>query len=100
MPVGVVGPSPGTPLYEDHHERFGFSDWWLRAEYAAYEPFPPVADQARWRRHYVDDASLTLDFFRYSDAMRDVIRAALRMKGEHNLRQLGWLRKSRGGDTT
>ena len=86
--LGVVIPFPGTPLYEEHHARFGFTDWWLEERYARYDPPPPVADTARWHRHYVDDATIALDFFHYSDAMRTAIRAALRFKGEHNLRRM------------
>jgi radical SAM superfamily enzyme YgiQ (UPF0313 family) len=86
--LGVVVPFPGTPLYEAHHARFGFTDWWLEERYARYDPPPSVTDTARWRRHYVDDATIDLDFFHYSDAMRAAIRAALRFKGEHNLRRM------------
>ena len=28
-PMGIVVPYPGTFLYEEHHERYGFSNWWL-----------------------------------------------------------------------
>ena len=30
--MGVLVPFPGTPLYDDYHERFGFTDWWLRED--------------------------------------------------------------------
>jgi hypothetical protein len=87
----VLVPFPGTPLYEDFHADYGFSDWWLRADHATYRPFPPLDDLAAFRRHYVDDANLELDFFRYSPEQRELIRACLRFKGEHNLRQMGLL---------
>ena len=87
--LGVVVPFPGTPLYEDNHQRFGFTDWWLRADHARYDPPPPIEDLERFRRHYIDDANLELDFFRYSAAVRDWIRAGLRYKAEHNLRRMG-----------
>jgi anaerobic magnesium-protoporphyrin IX monomethyl ester cyclase len=93
--LGVVIPFPGTPLYDDHHARYGFTDWWLDEAYSRYDPPPPVTDTERWHRHYVDDASIGLDFFHYSDAMRDVIRAALRFKGEHNLRRMARLTRTR-----
>ena len=89
--MGVLIPFPGTPLYESWHERFGFTDWWVREEYSRYEPFPPVEDVERFTRHYRDDANLSLDFFHYSDEMRDLIRACLRFKAEHNLRKMGLL---------
>jgi radical SAM superfamily enzyme YgiQ (UPF0313 family) len=90
--LGVLVPFPGTPLYEDYHEQFGFTDWWLREEYGHYAPPPPVSDFDRFYRHYVDDANLALDFFHYSDEMRAMIRACLKYKAEHNLRMMGLLK--------
>jgi radical SAM superfamily enzyme YgiQ (UPF0313 family) len=89
--LGVLVPFPGTPLYEDYNEQFGFTDWWLREEYSHYTPHPPVNDFDRFYRHYIDDTNLALDFFHYSDEMKDMIRACLTFKGEHNLRQMGLL---------
>src|SRR5262249_39069335 len=89
--MGVVVPFPGTPLYEAHHSRFGFTDWWLREEYSRYAEFPPIADRDRFNRHYIDDANLELDFFHYDQEVRTLIRQCLRFKGEHNLRKMGLL---------
>ncbi|MCB9665801.1 MAG: B12-binding domain-containing radical SAM protein [Alphaproteobacteria bacterium] len=88
--LGVLIPFPATPVYELHHARFGFTDWWLDPRYAAYAPPPPMRDREAWHRWYVDDATLELDFFHYDDARRDLIREALRFKAEHNLRAMGW----------
>jgi len=90
--MGVVVPFPGTPLYDDNHLRYGFTGWWLDEAYSRYSEFPPIEDAHRFNRFYIDDANLDLDFFHYSDAMRDGIRACLRIKGEHNLRRMGMLR--------
>jgi SAM-dependent methyltransferase len=92
--LGVVIPFPGTPLYEANHSRYGFTDWWLREEYSRYTAFPPVTDVERFHRHYIDDANLELDFFRYGSGTRDLIRACLKIKGEHNLRKIGLFRDS------
>ena len=89
--LGVAVPFPGTPLYEDFHFQYGFTDWWLRESYSHYAEFPPVDDFDRFYRHYIDDANLELDFFRYTPAVREAIREALRFKGEHNLRRMGLL---------
>jgi radical SAM superfamily enzyme YgiQ (UPF0313 family) len=89
--MGVLVPFPGTPLYDDYHERFGFSEWWLREECARYEAPPPIDDFDRFYRHYIDDANLELDFFRYSSEMRDRMRECMRYKAEHNLRRMGLL---------
>ena len=87
--LGVAVPFPGTPLYDEHHETYGFTDWWLDEAYSHYSDWPPVDDVVRFNRFYIDDANLTLDFFRYSAATREMIRECLRIKGEHNLRAMG-----------
>jgi radical SAM superfamily enzyme YgiQ (UPF0313 family) len=90
--LGVVVPFPGTPLYEEHHEAYRFTDWWLREDYSRYWPPPPIDDFDRFYRHYIDDANLELDFFHYSPEMKQLIRECLRFKGEHNLRHMGLLK--------
>jgi radical SAM superfamily enzyme YgiQ (UPF0313 family) len=90
--LGVLVPFPGTPLYEDYHVRYGFTDWWLREEYSHYVPPPPIDDFDRFYRHYVDDANLDLDFFRYTDEMRELMREVMRFKAEHNLERMGLLK--------
>jgi radical SAM superfamily enzyme YgiQ (UPF0313 family) len=90
--LGVAVPFPGTPLYDEHHRIYGFTDWWLREEYSRNSPPPPITDFVRFYRHYVDDANLELDFFAYSDRTRDLIRQCLKFKAEHNLSRMGLLR--------
>lgn len=90
--LGVLVPFPGTPLYEDYHQAYGFTDWWLREDYSHYSPPPPISDFDRFYRHYIDDANLALDFFYYNDDMKSLIRECLKFKAEHNLRQMGLLR--------
>ena len=89
--LGVVVPFPGTELYDNFHQRYGFTDWWNRETYSQYSAPPPIDDFDRFYRHYIDDANLQLDFFHYSEEMRQMIRACLRFKGEHNLRKMGFL---------
>lgn len=89
--LGVLVPFPGTPLYEDYHADYGFTDWWLREEYSQYSPPPPIDDFDRFYRHYIDDANLELDFFHYSDEMRELMHECMKFKAEHNLRRMGLL---------
>lgn len=89
--LGVAVPFPGTPLYDDHHRGYRFTDWWLSQEYSHYCPPPPITEFDRFYRHYIDDANLELDFFAYSDRVRDLIRQCLKYKAEHNLRRMGLL---------
>ncbi len=89
--LGVLVPFPGTPLYEDYHEAYGFTDWWLREDHARFSAPPPVEDVEAFRRWYIDDANLELDFFRYSEPMRELMRECMRYKAEHNLARMGLL---------
>lgn len=87
--MGVVVPFPGTPIYEEFHVEHGFTDWWLRPESARYTAAPQPEDEERYRRYYMDDATLDLDFFNYTEETRALIRQCLRFKAEHNLRRMG-----------
>ncbi len=87
--MGVVVPFPRTPIYEEFHARYGFTEWWLRPAYSRYTPPPPPEDFDRYYRYYIDDANLELDFFDYSPEMRGLIRECLRFKAEHNLERMG-----------
>jgi radical SAM superfamily enzyme YgiQ (UPF0313 family) len=89
--LGVVVPFPGTPLYDDYHLEYGFTEWWLREECSRYVASPPVDDFDRFYRHYIDDANLDLDFFHYSEEMRRMMRACMKFKAEHNLHRMGLL---------
>ena len=90
--LGVVVPFPGTPIYDDFHERYGFTDWWLREDFSRYTKAPDVSDADRFYRYYIDDTNLELDFFRYSSEMRAMIHEALRFKADHNLKMMGLLK--------
>jgi anaerobic magnesium-protoporphyrin IX monomethyl ester cyclase len=89
--LGVLVPFPGTPLYEDYHEAYGFTDWWLREDHARFSAPPSIEDVEAFRRWYIDDANLELDFFRYSEPMRELMRECMRYKAEHNLARMGLL---------
>ena len=89
--LGVLVPFPETAVYENYHERYGFTDWWLREDFSRLTEMPPVSNKANFVSNYIDDANLELDFFRYSDEVRSLIRECLRFKGEHNLRVMGLL---------
>jgi len=90
--LGVVVPFPATPLYDGNHLQYGFTGWWLKPEYARYEDSPPITDFDRFYRHYIDDANLQLDFFRYTPEVKEWIGTALKFKAEHNLRAMGLLK--------
>lgn len=90
--LGVAVPFPGTPLYDDNAALYGFERWWQREDHSRYGKLPDADGSERFRRAYVSDANLELDFFRYDSATRAAITECLRFKGEHNLKAMGLLR--------
>ncbi|MBL8219767.1 MAG: B12-binding domain-containing radical SAM protein [Bryobacterales bacterium] len=86
--MGVVVPFPGTPIYDEYHFPYGFTDWWLQERYSRYMAAPPMEDAEAFHRYYIDDGNLQLDFFRYSRGVREMIGQCLRYKAEHNLRRM------------
>jgi anaerobic magnesium-protoporphyrin IX monomethyl ester cyclase len=87
--MGVVIPFPGTPLYDDFHKRYGFTDWWLRESCDCSIPAPPISDLDNFKAYYCGDPALDYDFFHYSNEVREMIRGCLRFKGAHNLARMG-----------
>ena len=78
----MVVPYPGTEIYERHHERFGFTGWWIREPPLAYAVFPTAWDEAEIVRAYADDPALDRNFFRHPPHRLARIREALRRKAE------------------
>ena len=87
--LGVAVPFPGTSLYDDNVSTYGFANWWQRADHSHYTRLPDPDGSEEFRRAYMADSNLELDFFQYDKATRDMIRECLRFKGEHNLRAMG-----------
>lgn len=82
---GVVVPYPGTAIYEDNHERFGFTQWWLREPPLEYVPFPTSWDEAEIVRAYGHDPALDRNFFCHPPHRVERIRAALVTKAERTM---------------
>jgi radical SAM superfamily enzyme YgiQ (UPF0313 family) len=82
---GVVVPYPGTQIYEQHHERFGFTGWWLREPPLPYVTFPTSWGEAEIVRAYADDPALDRNFFRHPPARVARIREALARKAQLTL---------------
>jgi radical SAM superfamily enzyme YgiQ (UPF0313 family) len=82
---GVVVPYPGTELYERHHARFGFSEWWIREAPLAYPAFPTTWSAAEVMRCYAADPALERNFFRHPPHRTRRIGEALALKAELTL---------------
>jgi len=87
-PSGVLIPMPATPVYEQNHERFGFTEWWLKEEYSHFQKCPESLSFGEFSRSYACDPALELNFFRYTEETRTMILACLEFKARHNLRRM------------
>jgi radical SAM superfamily enzyme YgiQ (UPF0313 family) len=85
---GVLVPHPATELYERHHERFGFTGWWLREPPIAYEPFPQAWNPAEVRRAYASDAALERNFFHHPPHRLALMAEVLERKAYHTFRRI------------
>ena len=82
---GVLVPYPGTKVYDRFHERFGFTEWWIREAPIDYAPFPTAWSRAEVTRAYASDAALARNFFRHPPHRLRIIEAALAKKAELTL---------------
>jgi len=77
---GVVVPYPGTQIYEQHHERFGFSNWWIHEAPLEYLVSPRTWDPSEIERAYAADPALDRNFFQHPPHRVARIREALGKK--------------------
>jgi anaerobic magnesium-protoporphyrin IX monomethyl ester cyclase len=82
---GVLVPYPGTEIYDAHHERHGFTEWWLREAPLPYRPFPTTWSQAEIERAYADDPALERNYFRHPPHRLRLIEEALKKKASHTI---------------
>lgn len=82
---GVVVPYPGTEIYDRHHARFGFTDWWIKEPPLDYPAFPSAWVPDEILRAYATDPALDRNFFRHPPRQIEMIRRALGRKAELTL---------------
>lgn len=85
---GVLVPHPGTEVYELNHQRFGFTEWWLRDAPIAYERFPEAWTEREVARAYASDAALERNFFDHDEARLGLMAAVLEAKAAHTWRRV------------
>ncbi len=88
---GVLVPFPGTVVYNRNHEKYGFTRWWLELKYVPVEPNLFDFDPESAQKYLEYDSTLDMDFFHYSDAVRDKIAECVLFKAMHNQRFLSAL---------
>jgi anaerobic magnesium-protoporphyrin IX monomethyl ester cyclase len=92
---GVLVPHPGTEIYDRYHQRFGFTEWWLREAPIAYERFPTEWSLDEVSRAYASDAALERNFFRHSGRHLELMAEILRRKSRYTFeRVLEWSRSA------
>lgn len=85
---GVLVPFPGTAVYDRWHREYGFTGWWLDPARVPREPDLHALDPLDAQRRLERDPTLDLDFFHYSDPVREAIAACVRFKALHNRARL------------
>ncbi len=79
---GVLVPYPGTAIYDLHHQRHGFTEWWLK-DPVRYAPFPSSWSSQEIERAYGDDAALARNFFHLPQGSLALIQEGLAAKARH-----------------
>jgi radical SAM superfamily enzyme YgiQ (UPF0313 family) len=79
---GVLVPYPGTEIYDRHHARFGFTEWWIREPPLDYPTFPNAWSESEVLRVYAADPALERNFFHHPPHRLALIRRALERKAE------------------
>jgi len=90
---GAVIPYPDTPLYEEYHEQYGFTEFWLKPKYqyagtVIYQNVPnPYAMSTYWQRNLYDDTYVNEDyFFRFSNQYKRWVAYMGALIGWHSVK--------------
>jgi radical SAM superfamily enzyme YgiQ (UPF0313 family) len=92
-PRGVVIPYPGTELYYEYKDQYGFEAWWLEnkpklsLDDADYDENGTWSNE-RLESEYFIDPSLGYDFFNYTPELKYIINKCLEFKGQQTLEKL------------
>ncbi len=82
---GVLVPYPGTEIYDRHHARYGFTEWWLREAPLRYLAFPSAWSREEIGRAYAADAALERNYFKLPAAALELIKQGLERKASFTL---------------
>ncbi len=81
---GVLVPFPGTAIYDQHRAAYDLEGWWLDPANVPIEPDLHALSPEDALVALEHDPTLDLDFFRYSDDVRDAIAECVAFKARHN----------------
>lgn len=89
---GAVIPYFDTPIYEEYHEKEGFTEFWLRPDFqnagmCIYQNVPnPYAVSTYWQRNLYDDTYIAEDyFFRFSKEYKRMVAYMGSVIGWHSI---------------
>lgn len=82
--ASILIPFPGTAIYDEYQERFGFANWWLGSE-RNYDA-PSMSTHTYWQKQlFRNGAVLDADFFHYGNRIRNEIFGFFQFMFRHNL---------------
>ena len=90
-PMGIVVPYPGTPLYEQHHQRLGFTQWWLDGDRP--DKLSAAMNKLSSPNHFTDVSEMHAEMERaflevhpipYADEVRAAMERCLDFRHAHN----------------
>lgn len=86
-PGGILMPFPGTPIYDEFKEAYGFKDWWLD-KFKFTGSYRLRTTSPLFRYFFFEDLGLleTGGFFNYSRSVKQKIKKAVRYIGNFNLK--------------
>lgn len=89
---GSLIPFPGTEIYREYAEQYGFEKYWLKPDYQGrslqiyQNALNPFAVSTFYQRNFFDDTYIEKEyFFKYTPEYKKKVREMIWEIGEHNL---------------
>jgi len=83
QPGGVLTPYPATQIYNEYHEEYGFTDWWLKER--TEDSIRSETGEPLFQRIFFDYDAIEQNWFNYPpEIIKEIMRAA-EVVGRHNL---------------
>lgn len=83
MAGGILIPYPGTEIYEEYKDKYGFKEWWLKGKVLTSEKLGLSTPLFEKIFFYYD--TLRYNYFHYPKRIVDEIKKTARQIGRHNL---------------
>jgi len=83
QPGGVLTPYPATQIYNEYHEEYGFTDWWLKEH--TEDSIRSDTGEPLFQRIFFDYDAIEQNWFNYPPGIIKEIMRAAEVVGRHNL---------------